>query len=227
MATRVGTGVTGEGDALSTTISTASKSTTTGNTLVLFVKWENAGTVTSITDTAGNTWTIQDQYAVQPGACIAYAQNITGNAANVVTVTFSAAADFRRVTVEEVAGLGSAGLDGTPTKNTGNGLSFSTGNITTTTSGYVFYGQAHFSEISGIADGSTPGFTLGPSISTGFTGSLLSGSAQTVTIAASASSTSDLWRMMAVAFKDGVPATPPHARSYSPDGQRVMTVLRM
>lgn len=211
MAARVGTGVTGASDGDTSALSATAKSTTTGNALIVFVKWENAASeqVTSVTDTAGNTYTQITEFThssgTEPAGALFAAYNITGNASNVTTVNFSAAPAilYSRVMVEEFSGLATSSVeDGTVQTNSGTGTSYSTSNITTSQAGLVVLGVGGFTTLSSWSG--TPGT---PDFTVGATGSdcgllyLISGSAQTVTPAASATG-SDKWVAIAQAFKD-------------------------
>jgi hypothetical protein len=211
MAARVGTGVTATSDGDTPTFASPAKSTTTGNMLVVFVKWENAVTPTidSVTDTAGNTYEEISEFThssgVEPAAALFAAYNITGHAANVTTVNFSAAPAnlFNRLIVEEFSGIAtSSAKDGTVQTNSGTGTSYSTSNIATSTTGLVVLGVGGFTGLSGWSGTpGTPDFTVGETVSdTGFL-YLISSSAQTVTPAASATG-SDKWVAIAQAFKD-------------------------
>lgn len=211
MATRVGTGNgSNYGAASASSIAGPSMSTTTGNLLVLHAKWESGTpTVSSITDTAGNTWsTISSATYAYDGArnVMAYAKNITGHASNVVTVNLSGAAAWRDILIEEFAGLDtSSPLDGTVQTAAGVDVDpYVTPNITTTSPGLVFLAVGDFNSVSGLSG--TPGV---PDFSVGFTTGhdcscfyLLSGSAQTVTPGGTASTGKTNWRAMAQAFKD-------------------------
>lgn len=216
MAARVGTGVGaagGGGDVSS--LAAPAKSMTTGNTVVVFVKWENAApnVVDSVTDTAGNTYTEITEFAhssgVEPSGAMYYSTNITGNASNVVTVNFSAAPAilWSHILVEEFSGLATSSVtDGAIQTNSGTGTSFSTSNITTSQSGLVVMGVGGFTNLSSWSGTpGTPDFTVGVTESDSAILYLISGSAQTVTPAASATG-SDKWVALAQAFKDDVSA---------------------
>lgn len=210
MAAKVGTSVTGSATGASSSIASASKNTTTGNCLVAFVKWESTGAITSIADTAGNTWVL-DQYddysGGEPRGQLAYALNITGNAANVVTVTFNSAnPTFRRIIVQEWSGLATSAVeDGTSTGGQGIGTTYSAAAITTTTTGVMVAGVAGYTALSGIAAAGTPTATLdSATLSDTFIVYYVSGSAQSITPGASATSASDVWSMSAMALKDAV-----------------------
>lgn len=209
MAARVGTGVTGTGDAAASSIAASAKSTTTGNLLVVFIKWEGVVTpnVTSVTDTAGNTYTEIVEVANasgEPYCSLYYAENITGNASNVTTANFgSASTTWRKIIVEEFSGIATtSSLDGTYQSSTGTGTAYSTANITTNTTGLVVLGVAGYTSLT-TWDGTpgVPDFTVGATVSDSAFLYLISGSAQTVTPAASASP-ADRWNTIAQAFKD-------------------------
>lgn len=86
---------------------TQTQNVTTGNALVVFVGWNTSGvTVTSVTDTAGNTYTPLTQQASSTLAFgqAFYALNVTGNASNRVTVNFSGST-FCRVYCLQYSGV--------------------------------------------------------------------------------------------------------------------------
>ena len=81
--------------------------TTTGNCLIVCVSTYDE-TVSSISDTAGNTYTKaiqQDRSAGTQNVEIWYAQNITGNASNVTTATFTGDTSDRGISVSEFSGI--------------------------------------------------------------------------------------------------------------------------
>jgi len=100
----------------STTIACAAFSVTTGNTIVVSIASYTLGgykTVTGITDTAGNTYTIcgagynSDSNRDME---IWVATNITGNASNVVTATFSDTASNRHIAACQYSGLATSNV---------------------------------------------------------------------------------------------------------------------
>jgi hypothetical protein len=104
------TGTTTSLDTADTTIAGSAQANTTGNTLLAFTSnYTIAGspyTVTGVSDTAGNTYTRQGSVVsgdagVNHGVECWAAFNITGHAANVVTVTFSGGATYRKLAVAE------------------------------------------------------------------------------------------------------------------------------
>lgn len=211
MAARVGTGVTGSDDASAGAIASAAKNTTTGNLLVALVKWEHgsgAETVTGLTDTAGNTWTVVANASFSaisdPGVCLAYAKNITGNAANVVTATLSSDCDFRRIIVEEFSGLDTTSPeDQNEQTQTGTGSPFDTAAITTTSAGLVVIGVGAFGTLtSHTGTPGNPDFTVGATVADAAFAYLISGSGQTVTPGMGASGGGGQDVSIAQAFKD-------------------------
>ena len=209
MAARVGTGTSGNGQPESGTVSATAKAMTSGNLVIVFVKWEAIATpnVTSVTDTAGNTYTEIAELSHasgDPRCAFYYAANITGHASNVVTVNFgSALTTWRRVVVEEFSGIAtSSPLDGSHQTNNGTGTTYSTSNITTTQAGLVIMGVGGFTNLSSLSGTpGTPDFSIGASESDTFFAYLISASSQTVTPGASATG-SDRWVAIAQAFKD-------------------------
>ena len=118
----------------STTIAAAAANHTGGNLLVVMLKWEGNVALSSVTDTAGNTYTLKTRsngttYSTQ----IAYAWNITGNAANVVTATWAAAVTWKVISVEQYSGAATA-ADPFAAESVagGTGTAVDAGNVTTT-----------------------------------------------------------------------------------------------
>lgn len=88
-------------------VATSAGSHTAGNALKVVVSWEGSGTLTSVTDTAGNTYFKKTERR-QPAADavqIAYAFNIVGHATNVVTANFTGTIDFSSIRVLQYSGL--------------------------------------------------------------------------------------------------------------------------
>ena len=119
-----------------------------GDLNVVVVGWNDASTtVSSVTDTRGNTYTLAVGPTVQPGPAgggglsqsIYYAKNIASATANgnAVTVRFSAAAAYPDVRILEYSGLNS--LDVTAAA-VGNSATSSSGTATTTSANEVLVG---------------------------------------------------------------------------------------
>lgn len=107
----VGTSATGNDGASNTTCATSAKSTTSGNTLLVgFLSQEGVGAanISSCADTAGNTFTALTEIGTGGGGALArwfYCHNITGNASNVCTGTWSAATRYKHAIQIEISGL--------------------------------------------------------------------------------------------------------------------------
>jgi hypothetical protein len=206
MAARVGTAVTGTADATAASISASAKTTTTGNAICVGVKWEQVSTaLTDVQDTAGNTYTIVSQSLHSNGvlrSATAYCKNATGHASNVVTANFAnATVEWRRITVEEVSGIGTTGGTDGDAVNTGSGTSYSTGAISTSAAGWVFGLVAGYTTLTSKTAGGSPASSLGGALSDTFNTYLVSGSSQSVTPGASAAESND-WMMRAFALAD-------------------------
>jgi len=151
----------------------SAEAATTGNTIVLFIYNEIGGyqhavaTVSSIADTASNTYTkitsIAETY--NRDYEVWFATNITGNANNVITVTFSDAADVRRMSVMEFSGLGTATVD-VYDECTGANAPSSCAVTTTSAVALLFTGLLNTQQASNGSAGSgytittEPGYTL-------------------------------------------------------------------
>lgn len=236
MAARVGTGVTGSTDGSGTSVASSSKSTTTGNMLVAWVKWEavSSPNVTSLADTAGNTWVEVAELTHtngEPAGALYYALNITGHASNVVTATFgSSSTTWKRIIVEEFSGIAtSSATDGSNATGEGTSETFTTSNISTSTTGLVVMGVGGYQTLSGLSGTpGTPDFTIGATTGDVAFAYLISSSAQTVTPGASAAE-SNRWVAISQAFKDasgGGGRTTKNARS-NPLGMEVGMGFRM
>src|SRR5438128_9988258 len=114
-----------------------------GNLLIcgVFIE-DNTATVSSITDSAGNTWTacaaINNNHGYGFGAQLFYAKNSIAGA-NTVTVTPSAGSCTIAILEYSGADTG-APLDATANANAAGASSPSSGNITTTTSSELLIG---------------------------------------------------------------------------------------
>lgn len=98
-----------------TTLTASAVNATTGNAIVVWARQGAANTITgTVTDTAGNTYTNIGYTSLGSGdrAGLWYAKNITGNASNSVTVTWSVSSGFTAITVIQISGAStSAPLD--------------------------------------------------------------------------------------------------------------------
>lgn len=96
----------GVGGTNDTVIAAPAINLVTGNAVIVGVKMEASGTINSVTDTAGNTYTgLTDATYTTDGHCrMFYCANATGNASNVVTGNFSTSVPYRGITVWQVSG---------------------------------------------------------------------------------------------------------------------------
>ena len=139
---------------------------TTGNQLVFGIVYQSTGTVTSVTDTAGNTYTQCGTQSTDGGSNkiqLWRAFNITGNAANVLTPHLgSGTFSFCGVMVIEMSMVGTSD----PFQNTAS----ASGNSTTPSSGSVTVsGDSALISI-GVANGGSILSGTGGSIQTNFFG---------------------------------------------------------
>lgn len=135
----------------STTIAAPAAAHATGNLIVVGVRWfQNAGQTVSITDTAGNTYALISAVNRSNDELeLYYAYNITGNAANIVTATFSAAATYRVILVLEFSGAlaTSSVLDQAPLGGGAAATSVSTGSFTPAEANEVSVGLSQCANI--------------------------------------------------------------------------------
>jgi hypothetical protein len=111
-----------------------------GNLNVVLVGWNlsdshRQGTVTSVTDTAGNTYALAvgpTTLASSGGHSIYYAKNIVGSASNTVTVSFNMFIDYPDVRIAEYSGLDPANALDATAAATGDGSPSNSGTLTTT-----------------------------------------------------------------------------------------------
>lgn len=131
-----------------TIVQDTSLNTTTGNHIVVTVNnWDsdsNAGVITGCTDTASNSYVkaigVYRSGTTQMRAEVWYAENITGNAANIVTATFTGTVSFARIVVCEWSGVAiSSSLDDTSSA-TQSSTSHTTGDATASEDGCLMVG---------------------------------------------------------------------------------------
>lgn len=104
--------------------STNTFSATTGNHITVFVRSVTTNTVSSVTDTAGNTYTVRSTGPnFDPSIWCYTAENITGHASNQVTVTISGVITFWWVYAVQCSGLAtSSATDIASSAKTGTGV---------------------------------------------------------------------------------------------------------
>ncbi len=119
-----------------TSIAASAQNHTSGNLIVVSAYGYGGGYpyVSSIADTAGNTYTRADRYTRDAAVCqeVWYAYNITGHASNVVTVTFNSSVIYRQIGVHQYSGgyISSAPLD-VHSVGVGSGTALSCSAVTT------------------------------------------------------------------------------------------------
>jgi hypothetical protein len=147
--------------ASSPTVSTPAKNHAIGDLLVVIVAWyESATTISTLNDTAGNSWSHVGVYGVGGVGAIDlyYTKATVGNATNVITATWSTSASYANISVLAFTGEASS-----PYNNFANGTgTASTGQVTndaTTSAGLMVAG---FYEVGNNSFMQGSGFTLGP-----------------------------------------------------------------
>lgn len=125
-----------------TTVISPAQSHTTGNTLAALMQFQGP-TISSVTDTAGNTYTAttSSPFTNVGGTnrqAIWYAKNITGNASNQVTATFAASYAYLTITVYEFSGCDTvAPFIADSTGTSASGTAIATGTLTLSTSSVI------------------------------------------------------------------------------------------
>jgi outer membrane protein assembly factor BamB len=121
---------------------------------------DSTSTITSVTDSAGNTYQLAAPLTRGTGMsqAIYYAKNIKSAAAgaNTVTVQFAGAVPFADVRVAEYSGLDTSNPLDTTASASGSGTTVSSGNLTTTAATEVIFGAGYTSS---LFDTGTNGFT--------------------------------------------------------------------
>jgi fibronectin type 3 domain-containing protein len=191
----------------STTVSTMSAPFTAaqaaGDLIVVGLSWGGGVTVSSVTDTKGNTYALAVGPTTFSGAASAiyYAKNIVAAAAgaNTVTVTFSAATGTPDLRIAEYSGINTTSPLDVTSASTGTSATSSSGAATTANANDLLVGAN--AVLSGTA-GAGAGFTS-RQIST-FDGNILEDRVVSATGAYSATATlssSAAWIMQMAAFK--------------------------
>ena len=135
----------------STTVASSATATTTGNLLVVAIRWGNVNcageTSTALMDTAGDTFTIVGSCAQPPDGVAEFmfvAKNITGNAANVVIAT-GALSSFNTINVMEFSGLNHSTPLDQSAQGAVNSTTVTSGSFTTTSANELLAACAEFS----------------------------------------------------------------------------------
>ena len=118
---------------------------TAGNTNIVAIGWNNAtSNITSVTDTAGNTYQLAapTTRGSRVSQAIYYAKNIKAAAAgtNTVTVTFNTATPYVDVRAAEYSGLDPVNPFDVTTSASGTGTSANSGTVTTTAANELIFG---------------------------------------------------------------------------------------
>jgi len=119
-----------------------SKTTVTGDLIVVGFDFNANATASSVTDSQGNTFTPVGTQLTSPGgnrSRVYYAKNIKGGA-DTVTVNLSANSTFMEAYLTEYSGVDQTNPIDAQAGASGNGGSVSSGNATTTFAGDVIYG---------------------------------------------------------------------------------------
>ncbi len=174
---------------------------TAGNLNVVVVGWaDTTATVQSVTDSAGNTYTLAFPATVGTGfsQAIYYAKNIVADASNTVTVTFSVAAQSPDVRIVEYSGLDTVSpLDDTNGQS-GSGTLLDSGTVFTSVPGDLVVGA---SMAGGTVVSASPTYTTVTTTPGGISVEHLIGVAATRLGATAIQDSSANWVMQAVAFK--------------------------
>lgn len=129
---------------VSSTTLAYSSNVAAGNTLLAFVRLgSNTVSVSSITDTLGNTWTLvkrQQHASSQVTSEIWKCENITSGGANTLSFTFSGSSTLVQLYIAEVnSSTGYAGEDQKNSADQASGTSHNAGSITTTKANSIVF----------------------------------------------------------------------------------------
>ncbi|HEY7042458.1 MAG TPA: PQQ-dependent sugar dehydrogenase [Nocardioidaceae bacterium] len=132
-----------------------------GDTNVIAVGWNDvSSTITSVTDSAGNTYQVATPMARGPAVsqAIYYAKNIKAAAAgtNTVTVRFSAAAPFPDIRAAEYSGLDLLNPFDKTGSASGTSATATSGSVTTASATELLFGAGM---TTGVFNGSASGYT--------------------------------------------------------------------
>jgi hypothetical protein len=182
----------------SSVAATFTSATTAGNTIVVYVIWDNAGTA-SVTDSRGDNFTSVSAPVVWDGgfrAQIFYATNIAGGT-DTVTATFqNAVSSFGSIYVHEYSGISTTNPVDVTASASGSGGTLNSGSATTTTANDLIFG-AGVSDANVSAAGS--GFTTRDTASGNITEDKTA--ATTGSYSATATHTGQNWGVQMVAFR--------------------------
>jgi hypothetical protein len=188
-----------------TTVSASAINATSGNLIAVFVTYyygvHGDPATTTITDTAGNTYTqvdTRDNGASQKIISF-YAKNIVGNASNVVTATFSSNTIYTDIFVLQYSGLDTASpLDAHTTGTASASTSVTSSSFTTSQADEVIVAGA-FDDTGGPLTAEA-GYTKQVSVNNGGVEDKIVSSIQTG-VTASMTGASGNWGMAVMTFK--------------------------
>lgn len=121
--------------ATGTSVASPAQSHTTGNLLVVCIQAQSGGTaLSSVTDTAGNTYTKTTSSPVNNGGgvnydYIYYAKNVTGNASNIITATWAVSYNYLAIAVYEFSGADTTAPFVTDSTGSGASTNMTTGTL--------------------------------------------------------------------------------------------------
>lgn len=149
-----------------TSFSLPATSLTSGNHIFVFVRYESTTTSTSVSDTAGNTYVGLTEVIANSQVLGRwfYCLNATGNASNVVTVTWGAARTYRWVGSMQFSKSGAA-FDVEASGTANSGLSVTSASFNTAAAGLLLAARSVFNADASptFSDSMVNPFTLGTS----------------------------------------------------------------
>lgn len=131
----------------SAALTAAATSLTAGNAIIVGARWfdpTNTITVSSVTDTAGNTYGAGPATLTSGSEQLAiwFALNVSGHASNVVSMNLSAAVQYWGVVTAQYSGLATSSAYDTTANATSGGGTMTTGAFTTDTADEVLFALA-------------------------------------------------------------------------------------
>ncbi len=116
--------------------------TQAGNTIVVYVVWDNSGTA-AVTDTAGDTFTSAStpvSWGAGYHAQIFYASNITGGADTITAAFQTAVTSFGEIYAHEYSGISPTSPIDVMTSASGSSTALNSGSVTTTSTNDLIFG---------------------------------------------------------------------------------------
>jgi hypothetical protein len=121
-----------------TSITSSALTTSAGDLLVGFTRWEGGDTSCAFSDGSGATWTSLTTQTLGGTVCMGYAIAGSGQTNNTVTATFGASRDALQIAFCRVTGIDSTPLDD-DTGGTGNSTAVDAGSLTTATADTILF----------------------------------------------------------------------------------------